>query len=479
MPRISDGTVVETLRDAKTRFLEDRERPFSTADVGTPLVVEPAGDRSIAALSRIMSAQGAEIRRALHAHGAVLFRGFALRTEEEMDRAVRSLPGASPMTGYFMSELGRDQAGGLKSVFNTNSYKRTGGSVGLSGFHSENFYSADVPQLQVFWCKTRPWLGGETGFVHMTRAYAELDPLLQQKLEREPVGSVQWTLAQVAEAYGLSEARAERFFRDIGLFDTRFDGVKVVNLHKPPVYRHPVLGTKALMINLAGELRGTTPILEKLLAPAYAGPEWALHRLAWKHPLVAQAWGRVERLPTTLRHPDVVGKEELAALKGIARSLRARALRKRNGGAKAAPAAPRPERSAGGMMGAPRRPVDQGPAPYGMTPIARRIGPADVEAIARAVHKHTTVFTWRTGDLVLFDNLQLMHGGMPGLGPREIRVMMCNPVPLQYPFATGLCEVKADPSFRSLDERLRALASAPEVLEVEPAPIAEPMERAA
>ena len=38
MPRISDGTVVETLRDAKTRFLEDRERPFSTADVGTPLV---------------------------------------------------------------------------------------------------------------------------------------------------------------------------------------------------------------------------------------------------------------------------------------------------------------------------------------------------------------------------------------------------------------------------------------------------------
>jgi hypothetical protein len=157
MPRISDGTVVETLRDVKTRFLEDRERPFETADAGTPLVVEPAGDPSVAALCRLFSLQGAEIRSALYAHGAVLFRGFSVRAEEEMDAAVRSLPGARPMTGYFMSEMGRDPAGGVKSVFNTNSYKRTGGSVGLSGFHSENFYSADVPELQAFWCKTKPW----------------------------------------------------------------------------------------------------------------------------------------------------------------------------------------------------------------------------------------------------------------------------------------------------------------------------------
>lgn len=458
MAQINASSAIESFEGVKTRLLADHERPFSTVDQGTPLVIEPGAGRGVSALSAFLAQSSEQVKQALYAHGALLFRGFSLADEAALERAVRSLRGVHPMSSYFMSEPGRELAGGTKSVFNTNSYKRTGGSVALSGFHSENFYSADVPQLQVFWCKTRPWLGGETGLIHMSHAYAELDPALQAKIEGEPVGAVQWTLAQVAEAYGLSEARAEAFFREQGLLGARADGQKVVNLHKPPVYRHPQLGTRSLQVNLSGEVRGTTPLLERLFAPSYQGPQWALHRLAWRKPLVAQAWGRVERLPATLRYPQLVGKEEWAIVKGMVKSLRAPAKKRSPGAVSAVP------------LGGTRRgsPAPVAGAPYGMTPLARRLDAKDVEALARAVRRHCTVFTWQTGDILLFDNLQMLHGGMPGLGPRTIRVMMCNPVPLRYPFVNGVAEVNDDPSFRSLDERLRALASTPE--KAEPAP---------
>lgn len=36
------------------------------------------------------------------------------------------------------------------------------------------------------------------------------------------------------------------------------------------------------------------------------------------------------------------------------------------------------------------------------------------------------------GDVLLIDNKKVMHAGMPGLGPRLIRAMICNPLAMDY-----------------------------------------------
>ena len=62
--------------------------------------------------------------------------------------------------------------------------------------------------------------------------------------------------------------------------------------------------------------------------------------------------------------------------------------------------------------------------------------------------------------MILFDNLQVHHAGMPGVGPRELRVMMCDPIPMRYPIRSGRIDVTFDESYRSIDERLRAMQNA-------------------
>lgn len=64
------------------------------------------------------------------------------------------------------------------------------------------------------------------------------------------------------------------------------------------------------------------------------------------------------------------------------------------------------------------------------------------------------MFRWRRGDVMLFDNLQLLHAGMPGFGPRELRVMLCNPIPIDLNSRTGVLEIPLDSRYESLAVRL-------------------------
>ena len=83
----------------------------------------------------------------------------------------------------------------------------------------------------------------------------------------------------------------------------------------------------------------------------------------------------------------------------------------------------------------------------------------EVEALATSVWKHCTVFSWRRDDILIFDNLQMLHAGMPGFGARELRVIMCNPIPMANPALSGLIEVPIDDeSYESVDVRLRRFA---------------------
>ncbi|MFO0758587.1 MAG: TauD/TfdA family dioxygenase [Byssovorax sp.] len=434
-----------TFEGVKTRLLEDHERPYGTVDRDLPLVIEPASSPSFEALTGLLSSRSQAIKEAVYDHGAVLFRGFAVEKARQFEAAIKSIEGVVPMQRYFMPEEGRDLVDDTESVFFTNRYMKTGGSFAFPSFHSENFYTTDVPALQTFWCETVPWIGGESGLIHMANGFADLPPELQAKLEKQPIASRAWTLTEVAAAYRLPLDRAEAFFRELGLLQVSPAGDKTVVLHKPTVYRHPHHGKLALQVNVGGEAPTVVSLINKLLVRHYTGPKWALHRYAWKHAFMSELFTTIERLPAAVRYPEVVGKLEVDAIKGLAKGVGARlGLHKRDEA---------PRRAAAVMMGSSYQPVS------GLHKLSDLLTAEDCVSIAKAARKHCSVFTWKQGDIVLFDNLQVWHSGMPGLGPRSIRVMMCNPIPMHYPFRTGRIDVTFDPTYRSVDERLLALAA--------------------
>ena len=88
--------------------------------------------------------------------------------------ALFSLGALRSMRDSFMSEAGRVNVPGSKRVLHTNAIVKTGGTIMLGGFHSENYYAGDIPSFISFCCLEEPWMGGETGMVHMARAYEEL-----------------------------------------------------------------------------------------------------------------------------------------------------------------------------------------------------------------------------------------------------------------------------------------------------------------
>ena len=43
---------------------------------------------------------------------------------------------------------------------------------------------------------------------------------------------------------------------------------------------------------------------------------------------------------------------------------------------------------------------------------------------------HASVFRWQRGDVLLIDNARVLHDGMPGFGPRRLRVALLGELPL-------------------------------------------------
>ena len=113
----------------------------------------------------------------------MLLRGFAVVSDEDFGKTVLAIQGFRGISDAFMSEEGRIHAGNLKYVLYTNAVYKTGGTLYLGGFHSENYYTPDVPSYICFCCFKPSVLGGETGLINMEKMYQHLDEELKKKLE--------------------------------------------------------------------------------------------------------------------------------------------------------------------------------------------------------------------------------------------------------------------------------------------------------
>jgi len=210
-------------------------------------------------------------------------------------------------------------------------------------------------------------MGGETGMVHMDRAYQELGDPLKAKLEAEPSSSMVWLLSDVAKTYGLDAAAARQFCREIGFDIVLWNGEEHVVLYKPNVIVHPHTGRASMHLHVTGVVRGADELLKRhLSSTAYTGPQWALHRAAWRRPGLMFGLNALFQLTRVMPRPKALYE---VFLEMFVKQFLA-------------------------MRRAAKAPADAQPPRAG-----RLFDDEEARSAAEAVLRHTNVFTWRRGDI--------------------------------------------------------------------------------
>src|SRR5262249_1829559 len=149
---------------------------------------------------------------------------------------------------------------------------------------------------------------------------------------------------------------------------------------------HPVTKERALILNLnMFSKRGLSAARIRAFLPDYSQLHWVLHRFSWRHSWVD--W--VENLDVLFRDPKFALEYTFRALAG---------------------------KASGGAEGLPDSRVDSA------------FTKEDIKGLAKSIRDRFSSFTWRRGDMLLIDNLKLAHEGMPGFGPRELAVLIANPL---------------------------------------------------
>ena len=378
------------------RTLRADER--STADDGTdlPLVVEPTGANDLAAAC---AAHGDHLLRLLDdGGGALLLRGWSVDSEEDFERAMARLP-LRPIADYFPAEPGRRPPAAAGKCWQTNSLKTTGGYIGGEVLpHTECYYALEPPTYAAFCCLRAPWLGGQTALFDGAGALASLPMATRRRIERSAC-AVRRTLSlrRLGRRHGVVGAAAVGALRRAcaagGVrLDALGDGHVQLTFQKPSVVVAGSARRRHLCVNF-GECgaRARRALLDALRARGlFGGRAWAAHRLAWaaasRWPLIRKLISLIDELPGWLRQPR--------------RMLALRAERQA--------AATAAEAAADGD---------------GWPTLGETLGAAGGVALGVALGAHASVFAWRAGDVLLIDNRRVMHDGLPGFGPRQLRAL--------------------------------------------------------
>jgi Taurine catabolism dioxygenase TauD, TfdA family len=399
--------------DVIVRLLDPTERRVQTSETETPLVIAPRRSSSPQFLRDFLSSNSAQLTEDIARHGAILLRGFNVDSVAEFEQQVLSIRSMRAMCDMMLKEPGRTRVNGAKYVLHTNSLSKTGGTFDFGGFHNENYFSPDVPRYIAFFCVKPSWLGGETGLVNTARLFKDLPTVVQQKLEERSYLALQAPLATIAKREGFSEEDFERFCVSAGLPVISSEGTKRLAIFKPSVVHHPLTGERSLMINFPGALGRNLyrPQMDVFL-PDYSGWRWSIHRLFWKYPWVPRFIRKVRRFLSRQKFSKAKANAVL--------------------------------------------PPKDLPLPR----VGSAFTPEDVDLVASATRRRYSSFLWKRGDILIIDNLKIAHGGMPGLGPRELRALLCNPVVLDCSRdALGL-QLLANDVKQSLGEQLLVLKNA-------------------
>lgn len=380
-----------------TRFLRKDERLILSEEQQMPLVIEADKVADLEFLQQFLKSYSCQIIQDMAQYGAVLLRGFNIDTEEQFENIILSISEFRGISEAFMSENGRVHVGDLNYVLHTNSIYKTGGTLYLGGFHTENYYSTDVPSYLCFCCFQPSALGGETGLINTQKIYEHLPKELKEKLEKNSFFVCQWSMKEIAERYQITEDEAKKKCEQFALPIEGEGNESFAVMYKPSVLEHPLTQEKALQINLF-ELATLNYELRKCFMDDYKGKKWLWHRFFWKLP--TPIFNSIEFLAILFISFFNSPKNSYKILCTKFYNFQAERKNKLRSSNK------------------------------------KKVGSCfshqEVKTLAQTMRHYYSSCIWKKGDVLLIDNKKVMHAGMPGLGPRLIRAMICNPLHMNY-----------------------------------------------
>lgn len=394
------------MQQVTRRFLRSDERLLESEEKEMPLVIEAGDNKEIQFLQQYLATHSEQLIQDIAQYGAVLLRGFHIHSDEDFEKTILSIPQFQAISEAFMAENGRVPVGDLKFVLHTNSVYKTGGTLYLGGFHTENYYSADVPEYIFFYCAKPSALGGETGIINTQKIYQNLDPALQQKIEKSSFFVSKWLVMEVAERYQLDIKRVEEIVNKFHLPLVGAGKDRFILMYKPSVFIHPLTQEKALQINLF-ELPKLNHYLRACFKSDYKGRAWFWHRFFWSLP--ERLFHFIESVAVALIAFFHSPKNSYKIMqKKLVSYFAKKKINKTS-----------------------------------FDKVGTCFTEEDVKTLAQLMRNHYCSCLWQKGDILLVDNRKVMHAGMPGKGERLIRAMISNPIAMDYSYKeTGILTVE-------------------------------------
>jgi hypothetical protein len=378
-----------------TRFLSKDERLIVSEENEMPLVLEAKDSTDLQFLQEFLASNSTKIIEDIAKYGAILLRGFDVASDHDFENTILKIQGFKGISEAFMSEEGRIHAGDLKYVLYTNAVYKTGGTLYLGGFHSENYYSADVPSYICFCCLQPSVLGGETGLINMEKIYHHLDEKLKEQLEKNTFFVSKWLVSEVEKRYKLPR---ETIIKICNHFDLPIAGQgedQFILMYKPNIFEHPLTKKKSLQINLF-EIASLNEEMRKCFMADYQGKIWFWHRFVWKLP---KFFLKILEY-TYLIFASLFFSPKNAFKNGYSKWKTYKA-----------------------SVHLPS---------FNDTRVGSCFSEKEVKELAKLIRNYYSSCLWKKGDILLVDNKKVMHAGMPGSGPRLVRAMICNPLNMKY-----------------------------------------------
>ncbi|HEV2799878.1 MAG TPA: condensation domain-containing protein [Pyrinomonadaceae bacterium] len=203
-----------------------------------PLVVEPLDEHT--SLPGWARANRPLIERELHAHGAILFRGFNISTPDSFEQ----FAGAA-VSGQLFNENGEHPRKSLSgNIYTPVAYP----ADKLLLWHNENSFNDRWPMKIMFCCAQPASVGGETPLVDSHKVFQLLDPKIRERFIERDVMYVR----NYEDGLGLNwqtvlgtndKAQAEQYCRDNRMSFEWKEGDRLrTRAVRPAVARHPQTG---------------------------------------------------------------------------------------------------------------------------------------------------------------------------------------------------------------------------------------------
>ncbi len=215
-----------------------------------------------------------EVESALLLHGAVLFRGFGVRSQERLEQAVRGI-GGRPLD-YVDGNSPRRKLGG--GVYTSTEYP----PEFFISLHNELSYSNRWPSRLFFCCVTPPRSGGETPLADSRAILARLPADVREAFLRKKVKYIRnlhggrgfgpsWQATFETEDRGAVEEFCRATDTDFRWND---DGSLTVTQVRPAAAVHPATG-ESVWFNQADQFHPSThpPAIYESMLALYAGRE--------------------------------------------------------------------------------------------------------------------------------------------------------------------------------------------------------------